>query len=111
MTIYEPKEMTVDVIEQDGACKRGAVPCRIGGNIRFETEALESFSTHRWDPVIYDAFLVAAAVEFCDRTLVRSSMNWGRRFVLHVPVHNVYRWMDRAVHGALTDALNLLPGD
>jgi len=77
VTIYEPKEMTVDVIEQDGACKRGAVPCRIGGNIRFETEALESFSTHRWDPVIYDAFLVAAAVEFCDRTLVRSSMNWA----------------------------------
>lgn len=111
MTIYEPKEMTVDVFEEDSACKRGAVPCRIGRDIRFETEALESFSTHRWDPVIYDAFLVAAAVEFCDRTLVRSSMNWGRKFILHVPVHDVHKWTDKAAHGALTEALNLLTGD
>lgn len=111
MTAYEPKELLVDVIEQDSPCRRGAHPCRIGRNIEFETEALQSFSTHRWDPVIYDAFLVAAAVEFCDRTLVRSSMNWGRKFVLHVPVHQVYRWTDKTVYNALTEALNLLTGD
>lgn len=105
------RELTVDVVEPQGRCRRGATPCRIGENIKFELDALESFSTKKWQPVVYDALLVAAAVEFCDRTLIRSSMNWGRKFVLYVPVHQPHKWADPGVHRALTEALNLLTGD
>jgi len=105
------KELVVDVIEPNGRCRRGAEACRVGQNITFDLEALESFSSRRWQPLVYDLLLLAAAVEFCDRTLVRSSMNWGRRFTLYIPVHEPYRWNDASVNRALTEALNLLTGD
>jgi len=111
MNMLALKELVVDVVEPNGRCRRGAEPCRINNNITFDIGALESFSSRRWQPLVYDLLLLAAAVEFCDRTLVRSSMNWGRRFKLHIPVHEPYRWKDASVGRALTEALNLLTGD
>lgn len=107
----ELNELSVDVLE-DGARARGHVmPCVLGTNIRFSTELLESFSSTNWQAVVYDALVVAAAVEFCDRSLGRSSMNWGRRFNLRVPVHDLAHWQAAPIHQSLTDALNLLTGD
>ncbi len=107
----ELKELAVDVVER-GACPReGACACELGRNISFDTEILESFSSTNWQAVVYDALVVAAAVEFCDRSLGRSAMNWGRRFRLRIPVHDPARWSDRAVMEALVDVLNLLTGD
>ena len=38
-------------------------------------------------------------------------MNWGRRFNVRIPVHEVERWSDRIVKRALIEALELLTGD
>src|SRR3546814_4479380 len=38
-------------------------------------------------------------------------MNWGRKFLVHIPVHDPCRWSDKLVGRALIDALNLLTGD
>ncbi|WP_460104922.1 7-cyano-7-deazaguanine synthase [Pseudomonas sp. S2_D10] len=112
MTIVPPKEITVDVLEPDTQKRPDAIPCYIGKNIKFDLENLATFSSHdKWEPVTHDALLVTAAVEFCDRVLVRSSMGWGRRFTVNVPVHDVERWSNNKVDRALVNALNLLTGD
>lgn len=105
------KEMAVCVVEPGTRQRKNTIPCRIGKHINFDLEALASFSSHKWQPLVYDALIVAAAVEFCDRALARSAMNWGRRFVVHVPVHDPDKWSGNAVKGALLEALNLLTGD
>lgn len=107
----ELKELAVDVVEAGSRSRKGALPCRLEEHIRFDTEILETFSSTNWQPVIYDALVVAAAVEFCDRSLSRGAMNWGRRFRIYVPVHDRSRWSDPAVVQALTNALNFLTGD
>ncbi|UWF50138.1 7-cyano-7-deazaguanine synthase [Pseudomonas sp. N3-W] len=112
MNTFPPKEIAVDILEPGARKRNGVIPCYIEKNIEFDLEALASFSSHdKWEPVTYDALLIAAAVEFCDRYLVRSSMNWGRRFIVHVPVHDVERWSSNKVNRALVNALNLLTGD
>ncbi|MBR0910878.1 7-cyano-7-deazaguanine synthase [Bradyrhizobium japonicum] len=104
-------ELAVDVVERGGRPRRGAVACELDYNISFDTEILESFSSANWQAVVYDALVVAATVEFCDRSLSRSAMNWGRRFDIRIPVHDPARWSNRSVMRALIDALNLLTGD
>lgn len=107
----ELKELAVDVVERGGRPRRGAVACELDQHISFDTEILESFASTNWQAIVYDALVVAAAIEFCDRSLSRSTMNWGRRFRVRVPVHDPARWSDRTVVQALIDALNLLTGD
>jgi hypothetical protein len=107
----DPKEMSVDLVETGVRPRKGAVACELDRNIKFSTEILESFSSTNWQAVVYDALVVAAAVEFCDRSLGRSTMNWGRRFDVRVPVHDVARWSDPQVSRSLVDALNMLTGD
>src|SRR5471030_1437065 len=107
----ELKELAVDVVEPGTRRRRNTLACELERNIRFDTRVLETFSSTNWQPVVYDALVVAAAVEFCDRSLSRSAMNWGRRFQVYVPVHDLARWSDRTVVRALVDALNFLTGD
>lgn len=111
MNTLRLNELAVDVVEFGGQPREGMIACRLGKNIKFDSAVLESFSTSRWQPVVYDALVVAAAVEFCDRSLARSKMTWGRRFSLRIPVHDPYRWSDKAVVRTLVEALNLLTGD
>ena len=105
------KELEVDVVEAGARRRKGMVPCRLGQNIDFDLEALESFSSIKWQTTVYDVLVVAAVVEFCDRSLARSAMNWGRKFSVHVPVHDPDKWSDKTVTRALVEALNLLTGD
>lgn len=105
------RELSVDVLEPQARKRKGMAPCRLGKNIKFDLGVLESFSSTRWQPVVYDIFTVAAAVEFCDRSLARGTVSWGRRFFVHVPVHDSDKWSDKIVTNALVEALNLLTGD
>jgi hypothetical protein len=105
------RDLAVNVCEPSERQEKHKVACVLGKNIRFDMEALESFSSVKWSPVIYDALVVAAAIEFCDRSLARSKIAWGRRLAVQVPVHDPHLWSDKATVNALTDALNLLTGD
>lgn len=111
MNLLPLKELAVDVVEAGARRRKGTVACRLDRNIDFDLEALESFSSIKWEPTVYDALVVAAAVEFCDRSLARSAMNWGRKFSVYVPVHNPDKWSGKKVTRALVEALNLLTGD
>jgi hypothetical protein len=64
-----------------------------------------------YEPVIVDVLLLAAAVEFCDRTLRRPSGQWARNIVLQLPVYCVDRWTALGVSKALMEVLQFLTGD
>ena len=101
----------VHVTEQGGQKQRGWVRCQIGRNVEFSTERLETYFFAQWEPVVYDALLVAAAVEFADRTKPRAAMRWEREMELRVPVHDPDRWNAALVKEALHEALNFVTGD
>lgn len=103
----------VAVLEAGQRAPANWTPCMIGEerNLVFSTRQLESYCLSTWKPVIFDALVVAAAVEFCDRIKKRPALGWGRAIEVRIPVHELGRWRDEDVHQNLTDALNFLTGD
>lgn len=101
----------VDVVERGVRARTNRVPCIIDRDVTFSTALLESYCLTAWEPVVFDALLVAAAVEFCDKTHRRPTQSWSRRIELQVPVHEPDRWNEKAVHEGLQDALAFLTGD
>jgi hypothetical protein len=90
---------------------KGWVQCAIDRNLVFSTASLESYFFAKWEPVVYDALLLAAAVEFCDRTQRRPALGWGRVIEMRMPVHEVDRWNQKSVGQALHQTLDFLTGD
>ena len=101
----------VDVVEPGGSVRRGRVRCEIDEHLKFDAKGLATYCLTDWDTTVYDAFVVAAAVQFCDHTARRSSTGWGRDMALRVPVHDPDRWGSPDVSRALHDALAFLTGD
>lgn len=101
----------VHVVEPGTSVRRGWVRCQIDENVDFSTTRLESYCIANWDPIVYDALLVAAAAEFGDRTQRRPALSWQRDIELMIPVHEPDRWRERRVSDSLRDALNFLTGD
>lgn len=101
----------VDVVEPGMRVKSGYVGCGIGTNLRFSTAKMESYFFAQWEPVLNDALLVAAAVEFCDRIQRRRSQSWGREIDVRIAVHDPDLWGQREVSQALHDTLDFLTGD
>ena len=66
--------------------------CVIGEHLRFDTRGLEAYCFANWDARVFDAFLLTAAVQFCDHTKRRPSRRWGRAIELRVPVHDPGLW-------------------
>ena len=109
--LLTPPEIRVDVTETGARTRRGWLRCQIGQNVEFSTERLETYCFTNWQPIIFDAFLLAAAVEFADKTRRRSAFSWQRQIELRIPVHDPGRWNDKRVLNSLHDALNFLTGD
>src|SRR6185295_1798254 len=84
--------ISVHVAERGSRTPAGAVRCEIDRDLSFSTESLESYFFAEWREEAYDALLVAAAVEFADRSRRRSVFDWRRSIILRVPVHDVDRW-------------------
>lgn len=101
----------IDVVEPGMPARQGRVVLREKRDVTFSTEGLESYAFRRWEPLFYDAMVLAAAVECGDRILRRPVRNWTRRIELRVPVHEPGRWAAPALARALHDALGFLTGD
>lgn len=110
-TAAELPKYRVDVVEPGTPARQHRVKCEIGENLRFDTAGLEAYCFANWDALVFDAFVLAAAVQFCDHTKARSSIRWGREIILRVPVHDSAHWRSAAVSDALHDALRFLTGD
>jgi len=74
------------------------------------TAALESYAFSKWEPVIRDAMLVAASVEFTDRLFQRPSLGWARRLSIRIPVDDPDRWETPAAKDGLQDAIEFVTG-
>lgn len=107
----ELPEWRVDVIEPGGAARPGRIRCLIGSHIKLSVESLKAYCYADWNPIVFDALLVAAAVEFCDRTKLRPAGGWSRYFELRVPVHESALWSSPEVSRTLHDALSFLTDD
>lgn len=109
--LFTGPSIAIDVTDAPTRKRRGCVSCQIGKHIRFSTEGLESYCFTNWEPIVYDALVVAAAVEFGDRTQRRSALKWDRHIELCIPVHDPDRWNETKVSDALHNALDFLTGD
>ncbi len=101
----------VDVIEGVSRPRKGHLAFDLNQHYRIDTAALESYAFAQWEPVLYDAMVVAAAIEYSDRIVKRSDRTWARNFSLHIPVHEPARWSHSEVLRALRDAVGFLTGD
>lgn len=101
----------VCVVEGEGRSRSGWIRCGIGENLDFSSETLASYFFADWQPVMFDALLLAASVEFCDRIKRRPSLRWMREFELRVPVHNPAAWSRKDVAETLVNVLEFLTGD
>jgi 7-cyano-7-deazaguanine synthase in queuosine biosynthesis len=110
-TTFATPAFAVEVVEAEHRNPIRRIGCRIGENVAFSTKRLQSYCFASWEPVIYDALLVAAAVEFSDRVRRRSALKWNRDIELRVPVHEPDRWRQKSVSESLHSALNFLTGD
>ena len=104
-------EMTTHVVYDPKLVADSAIPCIIDDHIKFDAESLQSYTTDAWNPMAYDTMLLAAVVEFCDSSKPRSTMDWGRKFNVKMPVHDVDHWNSQPVKLALSSALGILTGD
>jgi hypothetical protein len=100
----------IDVVPS-GRARRGRSAFDLRENFICSTAALESYAFAQWEPVIYDAMVVAAAIEYADRSFPRPKLGWARDFTVRVPVLEPLRWTDRAVYDTLRDAASFLTGD
>lgn len=103
-------EHAIDVIP-GGRGRRVRSAFSLQENFFCSTAALESYAFAQWEPVIYDAMVVAASIEYADRSFSRPKLGWRRQFAIRIPVLEPARWMDRSVHDALKDAASFLTGD
>ena len=104
-------KIRVSVFEAGGRARKSWVSCEIDKNLSFTAENLASYFFADWKSEVYDAFLLAAAVEFCDRTHRRPSLGWGRDIALNLPVHDPAKWNQQHILDTLHEALEFLTGD
>jgi Queuosine biosynthesis protein QueC len=104
-------EKNIDAIDPGRRLRRDHIGFDLSSDLEFSTRGLESFTFSRWQPVLYDAMVVAATVEFADKKVRRPSRGWARRLNLRIPVHDPERWVAPAVSDALHEALGFLTGD
>src|SRR6266851_6783136 len=109
--LVELPSLRVEVVEPGKKQRKGWLRCEIGTNVEFNTERMQSYFFAEWKPVLYDALLVAAVIEFCDRSQRRPATGWGRTFEVRIPVHQPERWNQRDVMDALHSVVNFLTGD
>ena len=104
-------EKKIDVVESGRLAREERMPLNLTQDVKFSTEALETYAFARWESVIYDAMVVAAAIEYGDRIVKRRPQGWARRISLQIPVHDPDRWVASDVSAALHDAIEFLTGD
>jgi 7-cyano-7-deazaguanine synthase in queuosine biosynthesis len=104
-------ERAIDVIEAGRRCRAGHTAFAFNRDFVFSPEPLQSYAFARWEEVIFDAMVVAAAIEYADRIVKRPPRGWARRLTVRVPVHDPARWNVPKVLATLHDAAGFLTGD
>lgn len=109
--MLDPLPITrIEIAEKGKRPSSGWLQCEIDRDIKFNTTELASYCFSNWEPIVFDALLLAAAVDFCDRVARRPALGWGRQFELRLSVHDPDRWKGHVYEG-LNELLSFLTGD
>lgn len=111
MQVQGIPEVGIDVVEPGRRARKARTKLELNHHIKFSTAGLESYAFARWEPMIYDAMVVAATIECGDRMLKRPDQGWPRKLSLRIPVHDPNRWQADEVAKPLRDTLEFLTGD
>jgi 7-cyano-7-deazaguanine synthase in queuosine biosynthesis len=103
--------IAIDAVESKQRPRKGRIAFDLGRDVQFSTAGLESYAFARWEPLIYDAMVVAAAIEYGDRVLKRPPHGWARQISIRIPAHDPEKWSAPELSRALHDALEFLTGD
>jgi hypothetical protein len=104
-------EKSIDIVTNNQKARQGCIGVRLRHDIVFDTEELERFAFASWKPLIYDAMVVAASIEYADRIVLRPASGWARSLSLSVPVNEYELWSSPEVMNSLHDAIRFLTGD
>jgi 7-cyano-7-deazaguanine synthase in queuosine biosynthesis len=104
-------EIGIDVVESGRRSREGRACLDLERDVNFSTARLVSYAFARWEPVVFDAMVVAASIEYGDRIVMRPRCGWARRIALRIPVDDPVQWSAPAVADALKDATEFLTGD
>jgi 7-cyano-7-deazaguanine synthase in queuosine biosynthesis len=103
--------LRVHVVEKNGSPKSNFIACEIDVNLKFRVSDLGTYFFKGFESLVYDAMLVAASVEYCDKIQHRPVFEWARSFELFLPVHDPEHWRQESVLGPLHESLEFLTGD
>ncbi len=84
---------------------------RIGHEIKFDIDALDTYDYIGWSNIHYDLLVVSGAIEFADRNHRHGISQWARNFKVKIPVHEVAIWKQKDVQGRLCEVARYLTGD
>lgn len=101
----------IDVVESRNDANRGRHLFILDQDFKCNPSTLSSYNFAKWDPVVADAMVVAAAIEYADGRFRRPAHDWRRDFELSIPVSNPNHWSIPAVSNTLIDAAEKLTGD
>ncbi|MEW5704421.1 MAG: 7-cyano-7-deazaguanine synthase [Pseudomonadota bacterium] len=104
-------DKAIDVVEKGRRPRKDKESFEFGRDFSFSTAALESYAFARWEEVIFDAMVVAAAIEYADRIVKRPPRGWPRQLSVRIPVHDPDRWNAPGIISSLHDAIGFLTGD
>jgi 7-cyano-7-deazaguanine synthase in queuosine biosynthesis len=104
-------EVGIDVVEDGCIARNGRKVLVLGRDVKFSTSGLQSYAYAGGEPLIFDAMVLAAAVEYGDKIIKRPGLGWARRISLRIPVHDPDQWNAPVVAEALQDAVEFLTGD
>lgn len=107
-----PSQTRIEVLATgETASIPNSVPLRLDHELKFSIDALNSYAVADFDPLVFDAMVLAGGIEFADRFRKRSSESWARNLAVSIPVHDLARWEKPDVRSTLVSALNFLTGD
>lgn len=101
----------IDFVEGKRRARDGCISFNLDRCLEFSTGGLESYAFARWEPLVYDAIVLTAAIEFADMSVRRPSGGWARDLQICVPVHDPAHWNSGAVQSSLNNAIRFLTGD
>ena len=88
-----PSQTRIEVLATDETASiPDSVPLRLDHELKFSIDALNSYAVADFDPLVFDAMVLAGGIEFADRFRKRSSETWARNLAVSIPVHDLARW-------------------
>ncbi|WP_157080574.1 7-cyano-7-deazaguanine synthase [Methylobacterium variabile] len=101
----------IDAVQHEDQIRNGARAALIDKNIILSTIGLEKYFFAKWEPLLVDLMVVAAAIEYCDIVHRRPPLGWARSFDVRIAVHLPEIWQKSNVQNSIVSAANLLTGD